>query len=180
MAEIDPVFIKLDQLISSSRLHQLALMLNMDRADRIQRMMAALARLRPGAYLLGTGPSTSGIIPLSVEEIVLGRTATPVEEPGEIVIDYAISDTLYYGPWEASRVHAKVVRQNGQSKTEYRLLDLCSSCKTFVNGKAIGQDGRMLCHGDVVSLGPSQVSTYLFYVVSPGNEQSDKPWDSSQ
>lgn len=166
MAEVDPIFAKLDQLISASRLRELGIILSMDRIERVGRIMAALSRLKPGAYLLGTGPSTVGIIPLTVEEIVLGRAATPVEEPAEAVIDYAVADTLYYGPLETSRTHAKIVRQNKPSRADYWVVDLGSSRGTFLNGQPVDQQGQMLVAGDVISLGPSHISTYLFYVAS--------------
>jgi pSer/pThr/pTyr-binding forkhead associated (FHA) protein len=173
MAEIDPIVVKLDQLINMSRLRELALILNTDRVDRLARILAALSRLKTGAYLLGTGPSTGGIIPLTVDEVVLGRTATPGEEPSQAVIDYAVTDTLYFGPWETSRLHAKITRVDDTSDMEYRVLDLESSCGTYVNGEPVDKQGRSLSHGDVLSLGPSQVSTYLFFVASHHTSDRD-------
>ncbi len=164
MSEVDPIFIKLDQLISISRLHEMALIMNLDRRERIARMMLVIRQLRQGAYLLGTGPSTVGIIPLTVDEVVLGRAATPAEKPAETVVDYFVADTMYFGPCEVSRVHAKIVR-NGDV---YTLLDLNSTCGTFANGEPVlpDGDGQPLSHGDVLSLGPSQISTYMFFVAS--------------
>lgn len=176
MTEIDAIFLKLDHLISISRLNELALMLQTDRAYRVVRMMTVLKELKPGAYLLGTGPTTSAIIPLTVDEVVLGRTATPVEKPAEAVIDYAVADMMYFGPREVSRVHAKIVRQPVDSGFEYRLVDLASTSGTYLNGRKVSDTGEVLSHGDVLSLGPSEVSTYLFYVVpapSPTNESGE-------
>ncbi len=169
MPEIDEVFIKLDQLISMSRLRELGLIMSTDRVERITRMIASLSELREGAYLLGTGPSTVSIIPLTVEEIVLGRRATPGETSGEAVVDYEVADTLYFGPWEVSRSHAKIVRQGPDSDRRFTAIDLGSTCGTFVNGERLASDGdgQVLSHGDVISLGPSQVSTYMFFVASP-------------
>lgn len=162
MNEIDPVIIKIDQLISLSRLNELATILNIDRNERIAKMAVVLGNLPAGAYLLGTGPSTVGVIPLSVDEVVLGRVATPLEEPGETVVDYAVADTLYFTPREVSRAHAKIVKQNDD---QFFVVDLKSTCGTFVNGERVEpeSEGCPLSHGDVVSLGPSQVSTYVFY-----------------
>ena len=169
MASLDPVFDKLDQMIIRSRLSGLALMYSSDRTDRIVRMAQVILKLPAGAYLLGTGPSTVGIIPLTVEEVVLGRPATPVEEPSATVIDYAVPDTLYFAPYEVSRTHAKVVRTNDPSGPSFSVIDLGSTCGTFVNGIQIESDGyaEYLSHGDILSLGPSQISTYLFYVAVP-------------
>lgn len=46
-------------------------------------------------------------------------------------------------------------------------MDLNSTCGTFVNTSQVdSQEGVLLSHGDVVSLGPSMISTYVFYVLS--------------
>jgi pSer/pThr/pTyr-binding forkhead associated (FHA) protein len=165
MADIDPIILKIEQLISLSRLNELAAIMNTDRADRLVRIMAALKQLKAGAYLLGTGPATTGIIPLTVEEVVIGRAATPLEEPSDGVVDYAVADTLYFGPRETSRLHAKIVRRWKESAPTYLLMDMASTCGTFVNGRRLeGEAGHPLAHGDVISLGASQVSTYVFYV----------------
>lgn len=129
-------------------------------------MSQVLGSLPPGAYLLGTGPSTVGIIPLTVDEVVLGRMATPLEEPSNTVIDYAVSDMLYFAPNEVSRAHAKVVRTSGPSGLSFSIVDLDSTCGTYVNGERIEPEEHAedLSHGDILSLGASQVSTYLFFV----------------
>ena len=84
-----------------------------------------------------------------------------------MVIDYAAADTLYFCPREVSRAHAKVRRAGRPPSVTYTVIDLKSTCGTFVNGERIepGEPGVALAHGDVLSLGASQVSTYLFYVV---------------
>ena len=83
MDAIDPVILKLDKLISLSRLNEIALIINTDITERIAKMAMVLSRLEPTAYLLGTGSCTAGIIPLTVDEVVLGRSATVLEEPVE-------------------------------------------------------------------------------------------------
>ena len=166
MAEIDPIFLKIDKLISISRLKEIAFIIGTDVTERIAKISTVLERLRDGAYLLGTGPSTVGIIPLTVDEIVLGRSATTLEKPSDVLIDYAASDTLYFMPREVSRAHAKIVRKQNDSDIEYWLMDMDSTCGTFVNTSQVdSQKGVLLSHGDVVSLGPSMISTYLFYIV---------------
>jgi len=165
MTDIDPIILKIDQIISLSRLNELAVIVNTDRADRLVRIAAALKQLKPGAYLLGTGPATTGIIPLTVEEVVIGRAATPLEKPSDGIADYAVADTLYFGPHETSRLHARIVRRWKESAPVYVLLDMESTCGTFVNGRRLeGDSGQALAHGDVISLGPSQVSTYVFFL----------------
>ena len=168
MAEIDPVLLKLDKLISLSRLKEVAFIVSTDLTLRISKMAEVLKQLRPGAYLLGSGPSTVGIIPLTVDEIILGRSATILEEPTDAIIDYAAADTLYFMPREVSRAHAKVIRKIVDSDMKYIAADMKSTCGTFVNGTQVDPDskGVVLSHGDVLSLGPSQISTYMFYMVN--------------
>ena len=166
MAEIDPIFLKIDKLISISRLKEIAFIISTDVTDRIAKISAVLDGLREGAYLLGTGPSTVGIIPLTVDEIVLGRSATTLEKPSDVLIDYSASDTLYFMPREVSRAHAKIVRKSKELATEYWIIDINSTCGTFINSTQVdSQEGVLLSHGDVVSLGPSMISTYVFYKV---------------
>ena len=166
MAEIDPIFLKIDKLISISRLKEIAFIISTDVTDRIAKISAVLDGLREGAYLLGTGPSTVGIIPLTVDEIVLGRSATTLEKPSDVLIDYSASDTLYFMPREVSRAHAKIIRKSKELITEYWIIDINSTCGTFINYTQVdSQEGVLLSHGDVVSLGPSMISTYIFYKV---------------
>jgi len=169
MPAVDPILLQIDKLITGSRLQEVAFVAGTDVTDRIHRMETVLKKLKPGAYLLGTGSTTAGIIPLTVDEVALGRSATILEEPTEAIIDYAATDTLYFVPREVSRSHAKVVRRVDGANLEYAAVDLWSTCGTFVNGLRVDPDGDgvVLSHGDVLSLGPSQMSTYMFYVVDP-------------
>jgi len=135
MSEIDPILLKIDKLISISRLKEIAFIIGTDVTERLSKISAVLDGLKAGAYLLGTGPSTVGIIPLTVDEVVLGRSATTLEKPSEVLIDYAASDTLYFMPREVSRAHAKIVRRlSDSSDFAYCLIDLNSTCGTYVNG----------------------------------------------
>lgn len=167
MNDIDPIFLKLDKMITVSRLKDLAFIVDTDITERISKMAMVFKELHPGAYLLGTGPSTVGIIPLTVEEVILGRSATVLEKPTDTVVDYTITDTLYFVPREVSKAHAKVLRNTNDSEVEYLLVDLKSTCGTYLNGKQLDSEneGLSLSHGDVISLGPSMISTYMFYEV---------------
>jgi pSer/pThr/pTyr-binding forkhead associated (FHA) protein len=164
--DIDAIAAKADALIGASRLHQIAVIISSERSDRIVRLAEALKRLSAGAFLLGTGPSTVGIFPLTVEEVIIGRMATPGEAPSSTVVDFVVNDCLYLVPHEVSRRHAKIYRRIDSAGVSHRIMDLNSTCGTFVNGEqlASGVEGRILVHGDVISLGPRQISTYLFYV----------------
>ena len=130
-------------------------------------MRAALGRLGFGEYLLGTGPSTVGIVPLHTQDVVLGRPPTVLEGPARDRADCCAVDTLYFVPREISRTHAKVVRQIGSFGVRHILIDLNSTCGTFVNEMPVDPHGPgvVLDHGDIISLGPSQTSTYVYYRV---------------
>jgi len=164
--ELDPILLRLDKLITTSRLKDIAYIVDTDIVQRLTKMSKVFESIRPGAYLLGSGPSTVGIIPLTVEEITIGRSATILEEPSDTIIDYAVTDMTYFTPREVSRAHAKIVRIEAEEGREFHIVDLGSKCGTFINGKQVlsESDGTMLSHGDVISLGSSMVSTYMFYV----------------
>lgn len=72
---------------------------------------------------------------------------------------------MYLGPHKVSEVHAKIRRRPTPDGPELRIVDADSTCGTFVNGDAVGDGGQVLEHGDTVSLGPSNVSTYVFVEV---------------
>jgi hypothetical protein len=165
--EVDPVFVKMDELSSMSRLQDVAFLLGADRSARIERMLRVCSRLDPGAYLLGFGPSNGGVLPLTVDEVVLGRLPTPGEQVPASVVDYAVNDSIWLGPREVSRVHARIVRMTEGKTVRHRLEDLQSTTGTFLNGRALtaGGEGEILTHGDVISLGPSRVTSFVFFVV---------------
>lgn len=172
MNELGHIVDRLDSVITRARLNAIALMLTTDRSERLLRMAAALQKLPPGGYLLGAGPSTVGIIPLSVDEVVLGRSSTPLETPSETLVDYAVADTMYFTPMEVSRAHARVCRRREGAETFFTVEDMDSTCGTFVNGEELPAEAgpHELQPGDVISLGPNQISVYLFYVASEASD----------
>ncbi|MCU0913870.1 MAG: FHA domain-containing protein [Planctomycetes bacterium] len=162
---VDPIFLEMDHLIRLSRLREIEFIMSAGQVQRVREIMAAVKQLEPGEYLLGTGPSTVGIIPLNGREVVLGRSPTVLEGPGAQRADYCAADTMYFVPREVSRTHARIVRQTDSPNVRHILTDLNSTCGTFVNGEAVDADGPgvPLEHGDIISLGPSQTSTYVYY-----------------
>ena len=165
MDDTDSILLEIDRLIRHSRLKEIEFIMSMDATERVRRMTAALARLDPGEYLLGTGPSTVGIVPLNGHDVVLGRPPTILESPSREHADYYAVDTLYFVPREISRTHAKVVRQTGGFAVRHVLIDLHSTCGTFVNETRVDPNGAgvVLEHADIISLGPSQTSTYVYF-----------------
>lgn len=167
MEEVDPLFVTIDKLIRISRLKELEFIMSSDQTDRIHEIRAALRRLGPGHYLLGTGPSTVGIISLDNQDVVLGRPSTVLEPPSASAPDYWAIDTLYFVPREVSRNHARVALRNTDAGARYIVSDLNSTCGTFINDIQVDPrgPGTVLKHGDIISLGPSRTSTYLYYEV---------------
>jgi hypothetical protein len=165
MDEVDPIFFEIDRMIRHSRLKEIEFIMSTDVTERVREITTALDRLGPGEYLLGTGPSTVGIVPLNVQNVVLGRPPTIVEGPSKELADCCAVDTLYFVPREISRTHAKVMRQTGIAGVRHILIDLNSTCGTFVNEMPVDPNGAgvVLQHGDIISLGPSQTSTYVYY-----------------
>ncbi len=181
VGESDPILMQIDKLIRLSRLREIEFIMSTDADERVHEITAALQRLRPGEYLLGTGPSTVGIVPLHAHEVVLGRPPTVLEGPSEFVADYCAVDTLYFVPREVSRMHAKVVRQTNHFGARHILFDLNSTCGTFVNAMPVDPHGNgvILRHGDVISLGPSQTSTYVYYQAAQSGIANHDDMDAS-
>lgn len=165
MDETNALFVTIDRVIRLSRLKELEFIMSSDQTERVREIRAALRRLEPGAYLIGTGPSTVGIIALDDREIVLGRPPTVLEPPSAPAPDYWATDTLYFVPREVSRRHARITMRVANGGSCHILLDLHSTCGTFVNDRQVDPDGSgiILKHGDVISLGPSRTSTYVYY-----------------
>jgi hypothetical protein len=147
---------------------------------RAERLASILERLPPGAYLLGTGPYTLGVYALTTEEVVIGRLATPGEDARDVAIDILVNDTPDLHPREVSRVHATVYRCPEGDTVRHFVADCGSTTGTFVGGEELEKpapnqaepaDGRQrwraLASGDVISLGPSHVNTFVF-VTLPG------------
>ena len=75
---------------------------------------------------------------------------------------------------EVSRIHAKLYRRRPGSDPVYRLVDMRSTCGTYLNGEAIPVPDDLggfteddcaatLKSGDFFSLGPTAVNLFLFF-----------------
>jgi len=170
--QILDVALEADRLVLESRLRDLALIAQTDRRDRVGAIAAVLSKLHPGAYLVGCGPYCCGILPLTVDEVVLGRPPSPLEAVPEGVADFTLNDAVWMLPREASRIHASILRKTENGQTSYWLRDQNSRAGTYVNFHQIGVDeegaatgeAKELSTGDVVSLGPSGVNSYVFFL----------------
>jgi len=155
------------QLHIQTRLRDLERVVLVPEDNRKARLTLARGTLPMGAYLVGVGPYPSGVIPLSVGEVTLGRYATPLEQPGDKVIDYDIADSLFLGPVEVSRCHCTVRCLNTNGAINVTVQDENSSAGTFVNGKRInGSPHREgLKHEDILSLGESGIACYVLAII---------------
>ncbi|MCC5829135.1 MAG: FHA domain-containing protein [Phycisphaeraceae bacterium] len=171
--ELIGVALKADRLILESRLRDIAIIAQAGRSDRVRAIAGVISKLRPGAYLIGCGPYTCGVLPLTVEEVVLGRPPSPLESLPDSVADYTLNDAVWMLPREASRIHATIIcRQENGAKT-YWARDEGSRTGTYVNCRRVGvnEHGEItgetveLSSEDVVSLGPSGVNCYVFLVM---------------
>lgn len=170
---------KLDCLVLESRMRDISLIAQTDRTQRVGTIAAVMSELAPGGYLLGAGPYCCGILPLTVDEVVLGRPPSPLESLPEKVADFTLNDAIYMVPREASRIHAAIVRRRRNGTTDYWLRDESSKTGTYLNGRRINDGAEnsyadnpvRLTSGDIVSLGSSGVNSYIFVVIPPGETE---------
>ena len=160
--------LEVDRLTLETRLRDISLLAQSDRSERVGAIATVVSRLPPGAYLLGCGPYNCGVLPLTVDTVVLGRPPSPLEAVPDAVVDYSLNDAVWMVPREASRIHATVLRKTDAGNTAYSIRDEKSTAGTFVNGSKTPvhsdeSDAAVpLATGDVISLGPSGVNSYLF------------------
>jgi len=157
---------KVDRLARTARAQDLSLLLSQADVERIQRIALVIDKLDSGVYLIGSGPYTQGVYSIMADETVLGRMATPLEEPSGKPVDIFCQDVPCLTPREVSRYHAIVFRL-GDVLKRYFIRDLESTCGTYVNGERLQsvsdrEPVSELKNGDVISLGPSHINTFVF------------------
>lgn len=157
---------KIDRLARTARAQDLSLLLSESEVERVGKIAVIIEQLGHGDYLIGSGPYTQGVYSIMADEVVLGRLATPIEDPLDKPVDIFCQDVPCLVPREVSRSHAMVFRL-GEKRMRYFVRDLGSTCGTYVNGERLQADPDSepaveLKHGDVISLGPSHVNTYVF------------------
>jgi pSer/pThr/pTyr-binding forkhead associated (FHA) protein len=138
------------------------------------RLEKTLLRLPSGHYLLGLGSYNAGLVKLDFDELLLGREVPEFIGVGMPVTGFRVSSPDAFLNTEVSRLHAKVVRHELRAGPEYRLIDMRSTCGTYLNGEAIPVPDELagiseqecaapLTSGDFFSLGPSAVNLFLFF-----------------
>ena len=164
---------RLDDLAVSSRLQDLALFTIDGRKDRIDKVEKILSLLNPGVYLLGAGPYSQRAVSLMCDEVVIGRLSTPLEAMLDKAVDVFVNDGVGLMPREVSRVHCVIYRREANETHDYWVMDKGSSCGTYINGQRLEQSqaeceeevirtSRPLTNGDVISLGPSRINSFIF------------------
>ena len=140
-------------------------------SDRLEK---TLLRLPGGYYLLGLGPYNAGLVRLDFDELLIGREVPEFIGVGMPVSGFRVSSPDAFLNTEVSRLHAKLVRLLLGRGPEYRLVDMRSTCGTYLNGDPIPVPDDLaglseqdcacpLRSGDFFSLGPSAVNLFLFF-----------------
>jgi hypothetical protein len=138
------------------------------------RLEKTLLRLPAGYFLLGLGPYNAGLVKLDeFDELLIGREVPEYIGVGMPVSGFRVSSPEAFLNVEVSRLHAKVFRKT-EAVARYRLVDMRSTCGTYLNGDPIPAPddlggvseedcARPLTSGDFFSLGPSAVNLFLFF-----------------
>ena len=139
-------------------------------SDRLERR---ILRLPDGHFVLGLGPYNAGLVRMEYEELLLGREVPQFIGVGMPVGGFRVSTPEGFLNVEVSRVHAKISRRGTESEPVFRLVDLRSTCGTYLNGEELPKPdiegpseedcSRELRSGDFFSLGPSAVNLFLFF-----------------
>jgi hypothetical protein len=157
-----------------SRQRDLGAFVDNGMAGMSTRLEKTLLRLPSGYFLLGLGPYNAGLVKLDeFDELLIGREVPEYIGVGMPVTGFRVSSPEAFLNVEVSRLHAKVFRK-GESAARYLLVDMRSTCGTYLNGDAIPvpddlggvseEDcARPLTSGDFFSLGPSAVNLFLFF-----------------
>ena len=157
-----------------SRQRDLGAFVDNGMAGMSTRLEKTLLRLPSGYFLLGLGPYNAGLVKLDeFDELLIGREVPEYIGVGMPVTGFRVSSPEAFLNVEVSRLHAKVFRK-GDAAARYLLVDMRSTCGTYLNGDPIpvpddlggmSEDdcARPLTSGDFFSLGPSAVNLFLFF-----------------
>ncbi len=138
-----------------------------------ERFERRILQLQDGYYMLGLGPYNAGLVKLDFDELLIGREVPEFIGVGMPVSGFRVSTPDAFLASEVSRLHAKILRRGIESDPTYKLVDLRSTCGTFLNGEELPRPdiegpsedecARPLRSGDFFSLGPSAVNLFLFF-----------------
>lgn len=138
-----------------------------------ERLERRILNLENGHYLLGLGPYNAGLVKMDYDELLLGREVPEFIGVRVPVGGFRISTPDAFLNVEVSRLHAKIVRRGPDAEPNFTLVDLRSTCGTYLNGDEIPKPdiegaseeacAQPLKSGDFFSLGPSAVNLFLFF-----------------
>jgi len=172
MDSLKEATVTIEKLIRTTRLSDVDRLMKYGQPQRLVEIYEVIAKLEPGAYLVGCGPYTRGIYRLSTEETLIGREATLHEEPVETALDILVSDAVTFRPREISRIHLKIRHSDSAGESTYYAYDMGSSTGTYINGERLpnGKDSSenaewLLADQDIISLGPSNINIFLFLFI---------------
>lgn len=130
-------------------------------------------QLPDGYYMLGLGPYNSGLVKMDYEELLIGREVPEFIGVGMPVGGFRVAVPEAFLNIEVSRLHAKIFRRGTESQPSWKIVDLRSTCGTYVNGQELprpelegASEEDCACElksGDFFSLGPSAVNLFLFF-----------------
>ena len=106
-------------------------------AGHVGRLEKTLLRLPSGHFLLGLGPYNAGLVKLDFDELLIGREVPEYIGVGMPVSGFRVSSPDAFLNAEVSRLHAKVLRRLDGDGPHYRLVDMRSTCGTYLNGDPI-------------------------------------------
>lgn len=156
--------ILVDSMRFQCRIRDLAFFEPSSAGDRISRIAASLERLGSGRFIIGLGPNCQEVIRIGRHPVRFGRSASPLEEHREEVIDIAVNDAALHGPREVSRLHCSFDTTDC-ADDQVRLIDEGSSTGTWIHpsGDRVEAGTPMLLEsGTLFSLGPSGANMFLF------------------
>lgn len=174
MEAMDDIYSAICREALESRQRDLGTFVDNGMVGMSSRLEKTLLRLPPGHFLLGLGPYNAGLVKLDFDEVLLGREVPEFIGVGMPVTGFRVSSPDAFLNTEVSRLHAKVIRRVAGDGPNYRLVDMRSTCGTYLNGDAIPAPddlggvseedcARPLRSGDFFSLGPSAVNLFLFF-----------------
>ncbi len=172
-SSVDDIFSAICREALESRQRDVSLFADAGLRTISERFERRVLQLADGHYMLGLGAYNAGLVRLDYDELLLGREVPEFIGVGMPVGGFRLSAPEAFLNVEVSRVHAKIVRRGTQSEPVFRLIDLRSTCGTYLNGEELPKPdvegpseddcSRELKSGDFFSLGPSAVNLFLFF-----------------
>src|SRR5215510_7450093 len=134
---MDDIYSAICREALESRQRDLTAFVDNGMAGMSQRLEKTLLKLPSGYFLLGLGPYNAGLVKLDFDELLIGREVPEYIGVGMPVSGFRVSSPDAFLNVEVSRLHAKHFRRKPGAEPVYRLVDMRSTCGTYLNGEAI-------------------------------------------